>query len=103
MPKGREPKNNRYKPRLSKESDYIESNTLRVEMKEIHGQLVEVKICKPGSVMNPIGISEEKKAKSNQHFEPNRLSLGPISSGLHGSKTVPSFRRKKIDDGENEG
>lgn len=101
MPRGKPPKRGgAFGSRI--DNPQTKESIIRIERKEIHGQIVDVKICSPGNSTNPIEIRGTKKQKANNFYEPDKFSLGPISSGLHGSKTTPSFRDKKKDLDEEE-
>ena len=82
MPKGKEPKNSLFKSKDFKEQKVV--SVIRIERKKIHGQMVNVKICEPGNATNPISLDGFRKISRSDHWEKNRLSLGPLSSGLHG-------------------
>ena len=45
-----------------REVSHSDDEISHTEWKEIHGEYVEVKICKPGSAMNPIDMGNETKA-----------------------------------------
>jgi hypothetical protein len=104
MTRGKPPKGGVFGSRV--DATKREVKIIRIERKEIHGQMVDVKICEPGSSSNPIAIEDIKRPKSNAFFEPQRFSLGPMSSGLHGTTQHLSFTVKKtkpIDEDETDG
>ena len=118
MPKGKDPKRigsliGNTDPMIGisvasrRKKTHSEDEISHTEWKEIHGEYVEVKICKPASAKNPIGMNKTRASldsgsgwTSNLGFElsppaPKALNFGFVNGSLPRVKNPQNERFKE--------